>query len=238
MIITENGVKKKAKALAEDFDAVKQGDLNEADTRARYIDKFLGAFGWAPSDIRREKHVTTPGGSGYIDYVLVVDDVDQVVVEAKRMNHSFEGKDIEQLAEYFNASSAHVGILTNGIEYWFFSWDEKKPCMDLRPFARINLRHLDIAKRDNFLMYLKRSKFDVRRMKWVSHADFIRWNLYNCLGKRLGDDNSSLAWKVFKAKFGYYQIDGKPVDSKYVKALFEFTKHHSRYRYLHKISEW
>ena len=236
MIITERSVTKKAKELSKRYSTIdKDIDLNEADTRARYIDKFFEALGWTSNDVTREMHVNDVG---YIDYTLVVDGVDQIVVEAKRLHHTFDEKDIEQLAKYFNGTSAHVGILTNGIEYWFFSWKEKARSMDMRPFARIDMRHLDIARRDNFLMYLKRSKFDVRRMKWVSHADFIRWSIYIFFGKNYGGDNSKLAWESFKAKLSGYEIDGTPVDYDYVKALFEFTKHHSRYRYIHGISEW
>lgn len=247
MIITERSVKQKVKAIAKELEtelakqsnASDKSDPNEADTRARYIDEFFKAFGWTAADIAREQYVP---GAGYIDYTLVVDNVDQIVVEAKRLSHSINDEDIEQLAKYFNNTAAHVGILTNGIEYWFFSWDpykkNKPQRMNPTPFARINIQHLDVSRRDNFIMYLKRSKFDVRRIKWVSHADYIRRSLYICLGGQLGGDNSTIAWEAFKAIFSTREIDGEIVDYEYVKAVFEHTKYHSRYKYRKGIQEW
>lgn len=59
---------------------------NEAETRAKAIDKILSALGWAESDIARE----LPSGTGeFLDYVLSTEGQPWMVVEAKRKGEVF-----------------------------------------------------------------------------------------------------------------------------------------------------
>jgi hypothetical protein len=63
-----------------------KGELSEADTRVKLIDRILTQVcGWPEAAIRREDHVKR----GYIDYSLTVQARHFVAVEAKREGVSF-----------------------------------------------------------------------------------------------------------------------------------------------------
>ena len=54
------------------------------------------------------------------------------MIDARGLGHQLQDGDITQLYRYFNATDARIGILTNGIEYRFFSDLNKPNVMDER----------------------------------------------------------------------------------------------------------
>lgn len=61
--------------------------LNEAETRAKIIDRVLReCLGWTEECLRREDRVD----SGYTDYQLLIDGIPRLVIEAKRSGEYFE----------------------------------------------------------------------------------------------------------------------------------------------------
>jgi type I restriction enzyme R subunit len=106
-------------------------DYNEAVTRAEYIDLLLREAGWPLVDKRdREFPVTgmpTPGGTGFVDYVLWGENGLPVgVVEAKRSAQTPEAGR-QQAVLYANALEAQFGqrpviFYTNGFDH--FLWDD------------------------------------------------------------------------------------------------------------------
>lgn len=113
--------------------------LNEADTRAKVIDEILiNCLGWTESDINRE----TSADQGFIDYVLNVDGITRLVIEAKRSGEYFEiplnmknrkykisasiskvenaKKAMEQARNYCLENGAKYGIVTNGSQWIIF----------------------------------------------------------------------------------------------------------------------
>ena len=62
--------------------------MSEADTRALLIDPVLNALGWDLMDtgqVRREYNPYSDGTRGRSDYVLFIDGVPRVLVEAKKL---------------------------------------------------------------------------------------------------------------------------------------------------------
>lgn len=73
-----------------------------------------------------------------VDYAILHNGTPAILIECKhwQQNLNLHGN---QLVRYFNVSQAKLGILTNGIEYRFFT-DLKEPNkMDEQPFFTINL---------------------------------------------------------------------------------------------------
>ena len=65
----------------------KRGEVSEADTRAKIIDRILKeVLGWPEECFRRE----IPVHQGYIDYLLRVDPRNMLLVEAKREGIPFD----------------------------------------------------------------------------------------------------------------------------------------------------
>ena len=112
-------------------------DANEAKTRVILIDEILRAIGWTSADFNPE----TPAGRGFIDYLLTIDNVPHVVVEAKRVGHTFRspasqmhendyalsyfrrayGRAIagvlEQATTYAHEKEVPFAVLTNGAKW-------------------------------------------------------------------------------------------------------------------------
>jgi hypothetical protein len=74
--------------VKKDFDQFCQlkGNVSEADTRAKVIDKILTeVLGWPEQAIQRERHVH----EGYLDYELEVHKKHLITVEAKKAGTPF-----------------------------------------------------------------------------------------------------------------------------------------------------
>ena len=65
--------------------ASKLHDTNEAKTRILLIDTVLRALGWLDDDFNPE----TSTKKGFIDYLLSTDGIPRLVIEAKRVSHTF-----------------------------------------------------------------------------------------------------------------------------------------------------
>jgi hypothetical protein len=79
----------------------------------------------------------------WVDYAILDNGQPIILIEAKHCGVSLEKHDA-QLAKYFAAAkTARFGILTNGIEYRFFSDTKDKYLMDSKPFMEFNLLNLD-----------------------------------------------------------------------------------------------
>lgn len=86
-----------------------------------------------------------------VDYVIILNGVVSILVEAKSVNEKLEKHD-SQLFRYFGTTKAKFAILTNGITYKFFTDLEKPNVMDTTPFLTINLNNL----RENDIVELKK----------------------------------------------------------------------------------
>lgn len=113
-------------------------EANEAKTRVILIDRILNSLGWDNDDFNPE----TPAGSEYIDYLLSVDGIPKVIVEAKRLGTTFPSpskqlrevsyslsyfksaygralsRTLEQATSYAIKTEVPYTVLTNGAE-WF-----------------------------------------------------------------------------------------------------------------------
>ncbi len=86
-----------------------------------------------------------------VDYAIILDDEPTILIEAKSVTEALEKHD-SQLFRYFGTSKAKFAILTNGIEYKFFTDLDEANKMDSSPFLIINLLNL----RDSDIVELKK----------------------------------------------------------------------------------
>lgn len=106
-----------------------------------------------------------------VDYAIVIDDEPTILVEAKSVNEKLEKHDA-QLFRYFTTSKARFAILTNGIEYRFFTDLEEKNIMDSTPFLTVdllNMRDSDIAELKKF------SKENFDKSNILSSAEDLKY---------------------------------------------------------------
>lgn len=87
-----------------------------------------------------------------VDYAIIIDDAPAILIEAKSINEKLEKHD-SQLFRYFATTSAKFGILTNGIEYRFYTDLDENNKMDSVPFFTIDItkiKDLQIAELAKF----------------------------------------------------------------------------------------
>lgn len=73
-----------------------------------------------------------------VDYAIALNNKITILIEAKSINENLK-KHNSQLFRYFGTSEAKLAILTNGIEYRFYTDLEETNKMDTTPFLTINL---------------------------------------------------------------------------------------------------
>lgn len=76
-----------------------------------------------------------------VDYAILLDGIPQILIECKWCGQQL-GKHDSQLFRYFGTSSAKFAILTNGLEYRFYTDLDEANKMDLTPFLTIDIQSL------------------------------------------------------------------------------------------------
>lgn len=99
-----------------------------------------------------------------IDYAIKVGNSVEFLIEAKSIATSLRSAQYSQLYRYFATLDAKVAILTNGIEFWFFTDIDAPNKMDDAPFFKFDLLGYD----ENDLAELERfhkDKFDIEAIQ-------------------------------------------------------------------------
>ena len=95
-----------------------------------------------------------------VDYAILDSEGNPVMlIECKAADASLDSHG-GQLFRYFSVTPAKIGILTNGLEYRFFSDTEAENKMDLKPFLILNLTSLK-AGQENQLKRFCKSDFNI-----------------------------------------------------------------------------
>jgi len=130
--------------------------LTEEATKTSYILPFFNILGYDvfdptivvpefTADIGKKKNEK-------VDYAIMVNGKPLILIEAKSHTETLD-RHKTQLERYFTVTESKFAILTNGIEYRFYSDLEKPNIMDKNPFLTINLLNLkdrDIKELEKF----------------------------------------------------------------------------------------
>lgn len=98
-----------------------------------------------------------------VDYAIMKDGETCILVECKKVNGDLSQENMSQLFRYFTVTTARIAILTNGIQYRFFSDLEESNKMDQKPFLELDLSN----PKPNALAEVKKmakDDFDLDRM--------------------------------------------------------------------------
>lgn len=129
----------------------KQKDLiaTEEATKNAFIMPMISALGYDvfnPLEVVPELDCDLNKKKGEkIDYAITRDGETIILIECKHCAQNLNIHDT-QLKRYFVASNARFAVLTNGIEYRFYTDLEKPNIMDEKPFLVINM--LDLSDAD------------------------------------------------------------------------------------------
>lgn len=145
---------------------------NETETRDKLVNPFLEILGYDSEDpdiLKAEENADFGNKKNKkIDYIAFKNTNPIILIEAK--SHQVELKGcVKQIREYFankvnNNVSIHLALLTNGIEYQFFSDFDNDNVLDTEPFFVFDLKNFnnaDIAMLENFIY----DKIDIGKIR-------------------------------------------------------------------------
>ena len=139
----------KLKAFAKTIPEIKCSIDNESATILSLVNPFFNILGYSifdPREFRREYTATVADRNKQekVDIAILIDDKPQIIVEAKHHTEDLN-KNVwkNQLGAYFVAVEAKFGVLTNGVDYKFFTCLNKPHKMDKEPFLEFNILEIE-----------------------------------------------------------------------------------------------
>lgn len=132
---------------------------------------FLKALGFdtsEPEDVDQQIAADFGSGGKRVDLALLKDGQRIILIELKKSAVTLSDSKATQLRQYFNASpDVPFGLITNGVEYQFFSDFENANIMDPEPFLKIDMLRFDDSLVASLSVFAKKS-FSIEVAK--SHA--------------------------------------------------------------------
>lgn len=140
--------------------------VGEEATKMALIVPFLNTLGYDiydPTEFMPEYvadfAIKKAGQFEKVDYALAINGTIVMIVEAKARGQKAEAHD-GQISRYFNGLiTTKVAIITNGIEYRFFTDLRDKNVMDKEPFFSFNIFEYDLKDIENLKLF-HRDNFD------------------------------------------------------------------------------
>ncbi len=133
------------KQLSERIEKLKDQIQTEEATKTAFIMPFIQALGYDifdPLEVIPEMVCDIGMKKGEkVDYCINRDNKPMILIECKHWKQNLSLHD-NQLIRYFNVSNAKFGVLTNGIEWLFYSDLVAPNKMDEVPFLKINMLDL------------------------------------------------------------------------------------------------
>lgn len=130
---------------------------NEEHTKMGFILPFFKVLGYnmlAPDEVIAEYSCDFGTKKGEkVDFAIMKEGDPIILIEAKHCDKVLDERFASQLSRYFNQTDVKLGILTNGIQYWFYSDFDKVNIMDSEPFYKfdiLNFTEEDVSKLHNF----------------------------------------------------------------------------------------
>lgn len=154
------------KSLADKVVHLKNLTETEEATKMAFVIPFIKALGYDVSDPREviPEYVADIGikKGEKIDYCIIKDGNPIIIIECKHWRENLNSHD-SQLHRYFYTTTAKFAILTNGINYRFYTDSEQQNKMDDKPFWEFDITTL--ADTDiNELQKYQKTSFDINQM--------------------------------------------------------------------------
>lgn len=157
----------KLNKISEQIRSQQQWMTTEQATINVAIQPFIRALGYDTNNLAevRPEYTADAKSSGKesVDYAIMLDGQPVIFIEAKAANVALNENHWKQLHHYFNAKDVQFGILTNGIEYRFYTDLKKQNIMDNEPFFAIDMLKID-EQLDKELVPFTRTGFDAQRI--------------------------------------------------------------------------
>ena len=149
---------------------------SEEATKISFVMPFIQALGYNVFDPREvvpefNADVGTKKGEK-VDYAIIQEGEPIILIEVKSATSNLNEEHASQLFRYFAVTETRIGILTNGLEYRFYSDLEKRNHMDEKPFLIIDILNFD-PRPIGQLKKFGKTAFDVDRI--VTSANQLKY---------------------------------------------------------------
>lgn len=150
--------------------------LTEEATKTTLVLPLINALGYNvfdPSEVTPEftADVGTKKGEK-VDYAINVDGKPMILIECKTFGTRLDLKHASQLYRYLSVTDARFAVLTNGVEYAFYSDLDSPNKMDEKPFFEFDLSDYD-GKQVTELRKFAKSNFDLDNI--LSNANELKY---------------------------------------------------------------
>ncbi len=146
---------------------LKNFSSNEQQTKQYMIAPLIELLGYNLSDPHLVKHEYDADVRGKtaekIDYAIMKDGKPIIIIECKHHQENVKNH-VGQLQRYFHNLEAKYGIITNGVQYVFYTDLEKQNKMDMKPFLEIDLENLNMGHIEE-LKKFHREDFDPKQIR-------------------------------------------------------------------------
>ena len=131
---------------------------NEAQTRKFLIEPFFQILNYHSNDLIPEYNADFGERvSQKIDYAILLNKKETILVEAKKYNSRLTDKEAGQLNGYFsNTKNSKIAVLTNGIDYRFYSDVLQPNVIDNKPFFVFSLMSYSDKDLETLIKFDKR----------------------------------------------------------------------------------
>ncbi|MEM7808509.1 MAG: type I restriction endonuclease [Planctomycetota bacterium] len=126
-----------------------------------------------------------------VDYAIMIEGKPMILIECKMVGTPLDSKHASQLYRYFHTTEARFGVLTNGIEFWFYTDIDAPNKMDAKPFFEFSM--LDVNDRTvGELKKFSRATFNLDNI--LSDASELKYlkQLKRCIGDEFDSPSEEL----------------------------------------------
>jgi hypothetical protein len=140
---------------------LKEGDVikTEEGTKNALVMPFINALGYNvfdPTEVTPELNADFGTKKGEkVDYAILRDGKPVMLFECKSLGTNLQTIHASQLYRYFSVTSSRFGVLTDGVEYRFFSDLVEQNKMDSDPFFIFNLADLKDSEVEELRKFAK-----------------------------------------------------------------------------------
>lgn len=179
----------------------------EEATKNAFIMPFISSLGYDvfnPFEVIPEftADIGTKKGEK-VDYAIKKDDDIIILIECKWSGADLHKDHASQLYRYFSATEARFAILTNGIDYEFYSDIDEPNKMDSKPFFSFNILHFEDHQIDELKKFTK-SSFSLEDI--LNTASTLK---YTSAIKKILEDELSNPSESFVRFFASQIYDGR-----------------------------
>lgn len=204
--------------LAARSAAVKIQCKTEEATKHSLILPMIQALGYDifdPAEVVPEVDCDIRHCGDKVDYVIQIGGSPQMIIECKQCDKNLDYFE-DQLRSYFVGSSARIGVLTNGIEYRFYTDLDRTNLMDENPFLVVDMESIDNYGLCGLKMFC-RDKFNLKCI--MENADNLK--CLNALRSVVLDEIADPSFELasYFAKRIYGQMPTKSVREKMIPLL-------------------